>query len=682
MPAYNSGDIRNIAFCGAAASGKTSLTEALLARAGVIQTPGTIEKGNTQSDFDEQEIALQHSLFPALLSMDYEQIHVNLLDTPGYPDFLGRALSVLPAVETVAVLIDATEGVTATSQQIMDWARDRGHERLLIINKIDVEGVDLAACLQQIRDVFGPECLPLNLPAGNGKEVVDCFFAPDGVETDFSGVSEAHTEIVDQVVEMDETLMEIYLEQGQELAPAQLHDPFERAMRDGHLIPVCFVSARSGVGVDQLLNVFARLMPAPEEGNPPEFFLGEGSNAEAVSFSGAADAHVVAHVFKVDIDPFIGKLAFFRIHQGTINRDSQLFIGDGRKPFRVGHLLKIQGKQHQEVAQGIPGDICAIAKVDEVHFDAVLHDSHEEDHIHLRSIELPQPMQGLAIEARSKGDEQKISDALHKLAASDPSIQVEHIAALNETVLRAQGDLHLRVLLETMKQKHHVDVNTHIPSIAYKETIGGKAEAQYRHKKQSGGAGQFGEVAIRIAPLQRGEGFRFVDQVVGGVIPRQFIPAVEKGVRQVMKEGVIAGYAMQDIEVCLYDGKHHAVDSKEIAFVMAGKKAFIEAVRKAKPLVLEPVVSMQVEVPNQCMGDITADLSSKRARINNTEVQDNGSMRITADVPLSELDDYSSRLKSMTGGEGIFSVRFSHYDNVPGRVQKDLMDSYRPTNED
>ncbi len=682
MSAYSSGDIRNIALTGGVAAGKTTLTEALLSRSGAINNPGSVEKGNTQSDFDPQEIALQHSLTPSLLSMDYQQVHVNLLDTPGYPDFLGRTLSVLPAVETVAVVVDATEGVTATTQQMMDWAKERRFERLIIINKIDVEGLDLSACLQQIRDNFGTECLPLNLPAGNGSRVVDCFFAPDGGPTDFSSVADAHTEILDQVVELDEDLMEVYLEQGQELDVQQLHDPFEQALRDGHLIPVCFVSARSGAGVDELLDVFARLMPSPEEGNPAQFYLGEGSHAQPLSFAVDSSAHVVAHVFKVDIDPYIGKLAMFRIHQGTVNRDSQLFVGDGRKPFRVSHLLKLQGKQHSEVQKGIAGDIYAVAKVDEIQFDAVLHDSHEEDHIHLRPIDLPQPMQGLAIEARSKGDEAKISDALQKLAASDPSLRVDHVSALNETVLRGMGDLHLRVLLDTMKDKYHAEVNTHTPSIAYKETITSRAEARYRHKKQSGGAGQFGEVAIRVSPLQRGEGFRFVDEVVGGVIPRQFIPAVEKGVRQVMQEGVVAGYAMQDIEVCLHDGKHHAVDSKEIAFVMAGKKAFIEAVQKARPVVLEPVVSMLVDVPNQCMGDITADLSSKRARINNTELEENGMMRISAEVPLSELDDYPSRLKSMTAGEGIFSMQFSHYDNVPGRVQQQLMASYRPANEE
>ena len=684
MTSYTYEDIRNIALVGHGGAGKTTLVEALLHQAGAINAMGTVEKGTTVSDFDPQEQAHQHSLDSAIVSMDHQGNHINLIDTPGYPDFIGRALAVLPAVETCAVVINAQTGIELTTHRMMREARERQLDRLIIINKIDLPDVDLFNLLNQIKEIFGSECLPINLPADNGKQVVDCFFHPgsDGVRPDFSSVEEAHTRIIDQVVELDEDLMQIYLEQGEEISPEQLHDPFEQALREDHLVPVCFVSATSGAGIPELLEIFTRLLPNPTEGNPPQFLKGEGSQATPVEISPDPDTHVLAHVFKVSIDPYVGKLGVFRVHQGRVTRDSQLFIGDARKPFKVGHLLKLQGKQHTEINAGIPGDICAVAKVDDIHFDAVLHDSHDEDQLHLRSIKFPPPMYGLAIEVKSRGDEQKISDALHKLQAEDPSFLVEHHASLNETVIRGLGELHLRVMLEKLKDVYNIQVETHPPKIPYCETITTSAEGHHRHKKQTGGAGQFGEVYLRIEPKGRGEGYEFVDAVVGGVIPRQFIPAVEKGILQAMEEGVIAGYPLQDIKVTVYDGKYHSVDSKEVAFISAGKKAFIGAIKKAKPVVLEPVVNITITVPNQNLGDITADLSVKRGRITQTSAMAGGMSQISGQVPLSEISNYQSQLKSITGGVGFFSIDFSHHDPVPARRQQELMAEYKPREEE
>jgi elongation factor G len=419
-------------------------------------------------------------------------------------------------------------------------------------------------------------------------------------------------------------------------------------------------------------------MPNPLEGNPPQFLKGEGAGAQPIEIIPGPKQHALAHVFKVSIDPFIGRLGIFRVHQGTLRKDIQLFVGDGRKPFKVSHLLKLQGKEHQEISRGIPGDICAVSKVDDIHFDAVLHDSHDEDHLHLRSMILPEPMLGLAIEAKSRGDEQKISDALHKLQAEDPSVRVEHNAALNETVIRAQGELHLRIILERLRERYHADINTRPPRIPYRETITGAAEGHFRHKKQTGGAGQFGEVYLRIEPLPRGTGFEFVDAVAGGVIPRQYIPAVEKGVRQAYEHGAIAGYHMQDIRITVHDGKHHPVDSKEVAFFSAGRKAFLDAFLKARPVVLEPIVEIHVVTPNGSVGDVTADLSGKRGRISNTEALPGGMTNVSCQVPLSEIDGYQSKLKALTGGAGSFSMTYSHHEFVPARTQKALMDEYRP----
>ena len=682
MTLSKSEDIRNIGVLGHAGCGKTELVEALLHHAGAIASRGSLERGTMVSDFDPQEKRLGHSLDSTVCHLEHHGKLINIIDTPGYPDLLGRALSSLAGVETAAVVINAQMGVELVTQRVMENTAESGVCRLIIVNKIDAADINLEQLLEQIRESFGPECLPLNLPADKGHNVIDCFFNLDDQPTDFLSVSQAHTEIIDQVVEVDEQLMEVYLEQGQELNPEQLHDPFEKALREGHLIPVCFVSARTGAGIDQLLSILDRLMPNPSEGIPPQFMKGEGDNAQPVTVVPDPKHHAIAHVFKVTVDPFVGKMGIFRIYQGTITPNSQLYIGDGRKPFKPAHILRLQGKNHIEIAAGVPGDICAVAKIDDIHIDAVLHDSHDEDFFHLQMPPTPPPMTGIAIEPLRRGDEQKLSDALHKLSAEDPSIRIEHYAAANETVLRGMGELHLRILLERMQEHYHVEVETHPPSIAYRETIQSNAEGHYRHKKQTGGAGQFGEVSLKIEPGERGSGFEFVNKVVGATIPAQFIPAVEKGVHQIIDSGAIAGYPMQDIRVTVYEGKHHAVDSKEVAFVAAGKKAFLNAIQKAHPIILEPIVNIDIDVPNSSVGGITGDIAGKRGRINGTSSGARGQIHISGQIPLSELENYHSSLKSMTGGEGSYTIAFSHYETVPGNVQKSLTSAFKGHGDD
>jgi len=675
---YSTPQIRNVALAGHAGAGKTTLFEALLHAGGAIPAAGSLERGTTVSDFDPMEKARGHSLNTAVASTDHAGVHLNLIDTPGYPDFRGPTLSAFSAVETVAVVVNAANGVEYGTRRIMEYARARNLCRVLVVNKMDIDPGHLPALLEELREAFGPECLPINLPAGKGTRVVDCFFNPGG-ESDLGPVAEAHQRIVDQVVEINEQVMERYLEDGEEgLSGQALHDAFEQCLREGHLVPVCFVSARNGVGVKELLDLAEKLFPNPLEGNPPPF----EKNGQPFVATPDPAAHVVADVFKIVNDPFVGKLSVFRVFQGTVRRDSQLFIDDGRKPFKVGHLFKLKGKEHVEIERAIPGDIAAVAKIDEIHFDAVLHDSHDEDDIRLRPLDFPKPMFGLAIEAATRGQEQKLATALHKLSEEDPGFHVEHNHELNETVVRGLGELHLRVMLERIRERYGVDVVTRPPRIAYRETIAAPAEGHHRHKKQTGGAGQFGEVYLRIEPLERGKGFEFVDAVKGGTIPGQFIPAVEKGVRQVLDGGAIAGYQLQDVRVTVYDGKYHSVDSKEVAFVAAGKKAFLDAVLKARPQVLEPIVDLTVAVPEEHMGAITGQLAGKRARIHGTDAGRGGEILVRAQVPLSELGDYAAELKGATAGRGRYELEFSHYEPVPPQVQKQLVESYRPRHDD
>ena len=677
MPGYSTENIRNIALAGHAGAGKTTLFEALLQAGGEIQTAGTVERGNTVSDFDPMEKERGHSINSTIASIDHGGVHINLIDTPGYADFRGPTLSALAAVETCAVVVDAASGIEHSTQRMMDYARARRLCRLIIVNKIDSDGVDLAALVDELRQTFGNECLPINLPAEGGTRVSDCFFKPEG-NSDFSSVAEAHQQIIDQVVEINEEVMGHYLEDGEEgLSGQELHDAFEQCLREGHLVPICFVSARTGAGVRSLLALIEKLLPNPLEANAPPFVKGEGDAAESIEATPDAENHVIADVFKIINDPFVGKLSVFRIYQGTVRRDTQLLIDDGKKPFKVGHLFKLRGKEHSEIEDAIPGDIAAVAKVEDIHFDAVLHDSHDEDHIHLQPLPFPQPMFGLAIEPRHKGQEQKLSNAIHKLGEEDPCFHLEHNKELNETVIRGLGELHLKVMLERMKERYGVEVETRPPRIAYRETISARADGHHRHKKQTGGAGQFGEVFLKVEPLKRGEGFQFADEVKGGTIPGQFLPAVEKGVRQVLDGGAIAGYQLQDVKVIVYDGKHHPVDSKEVAFVAAGKKAFLDAITKARPIVLEPIVNLDVAVPESHVGDVTGSLASKRARINGTDALRGGELVIKAQIPLSEVTDYSNELKSMTGGQGRYTLEFSHYEPVPPNIQQQIIQQHQ-----
>ncbi|EPN5026857.1 elongation factor G [Vibrio vulnificus] len=659
--------IRNIAFVGQSGSGKTTLIEKLLFACDATTHLGSIEKGDTVTDFDDQSIQYQHSIEATPVALSWQKHRLNIIDTPGLSELLGRSLSVFPAVETSVLVLDPQMPLTQVTDKLFQFAQQQKKCQMIIINKLDNHGNQLEKLLDEIQDHFGSNCLPINLPSADGNEVVDCFFEPQYQQaTLLSSVEAAHETLIDQVVEVDEELMELYLEQGSELTPAQLHDPFEEALRTGHVVPICFASAQTGAGIELLLRTLAELMPMPNEGNPPLL----QKNGKMIKVNCDTLEHTVAHVYKISVDPYMGKLAYLRVFQGEINAGSQLYVGESNKAFKVGHLYQLQGKQRTEISRALAGDFCVLAKVDELEFDSIVHDSHDEDDVSLKTLHFPQPMYSLSLKPTKRGDEQKLGEVLNRIVSEDPSLRLEHRARTNETILSGQGEFHLKIALEKMASVYKLEVDTEQPSVEYFETITKPAEGQYRHKKQSGGAGQFGEVHLSVKPLERGAGFQFVNKVVGGAIPTSLIPAVEKGIHQALEEGAISNNPIRDIEVTVHDGKYHSVDSKEIAFVIAGKKAFLDAVKKADPIVLEPIVQLELTIPTNNVGDVTGDLSGNRGLIEGTEPQANNLTLIKGKSPLNELQDYARKLRALTGGEGSFNMSLSHYEPAPPAVQK------------
>lgn len=675
MPSYTTGDIRNVLIAGHGASGKTTLVDAMLFASGTVNRKGSPVDGTSFSDFEKEEKDHKHSIYSSVLHIDHQGKRFNIIDTPGSTDLIGQAIACLPAVETVAVVVNAQSGIEVVTRRIMEAAKERNLPRAIIINKIDLPDLDLEALVTRIQETFGAECLPINLPTGGAKAVVECLLNNSG-ESDFDSVRRCHAAILDQIVEMDENLMEKYLG-GEEPDYNALHAPFEKAMDDAHVVPILFTDAKNGVGVPELLDAIVKHFPSPLEGNMPQFLTGEGANEKPYEIHEDQEHPLLAHVFKVTTDPFVGKLALFRIHQGKLTGQSQVIIGHSKKPIKLGHVFHLQGKDHKEAQEIICGDIGCVAKIEDIHVNDVLHDDHALDSVHCKPLKFPVPMYGLAISPKARGDEQKISIQLHKLVEEDPTFKWHNDAQTHEVVINGLGELHLRLVLERMKNRG-VQVDTKPPKIAYRETILQKAEGHHRHKKQTGGAGQFGEVYLRIEPLERGKGFEFVDEIFGGAIPGQFVPAIEKGVRELLDQGAVAGYPLQDVRVIVYDGKHHPVDSKEVAFKAAGKYAFRDAILKAKPSILEPIVNMEVTVPEDKMGAITGDLSGKRGRIIGQDFLGGGMAMVKAQAPLAEVMTYQNQLKSVTGGQGSFSMELSHYDPVPPQVQKQLAEAYKP----
>jgi elongation factor G len=666
--AYTVEDIRNFALIGHGDVGKTTLVEAMLHKAGVTSRLGSVNEGTATTDYTPEEKDRKISIDTATAYCSWKGKEFNIVDTPGYQDFFGQVVSALPAVETAVLLVSAVNGVQLNTLKTWNAARKAGCAGIVVINKMDGENIDLEAVIPAIKEAVGTSCVPFNLPIGQGTGftgVFDVFSggqAPAGLIGDAAG---AHEEAMDAVVEVDEALLEKYLEQGT-IDPAELAGTLAKAVASGALVPILFAAARADKGVEEIMNMIATVAPAPTA-RVRKATKGD----KEVDVVADANAPFASFAFKSMTDPYVGKLSFLRVFRGSLTGDASVYDVRMEARYRVGHIYRMEGREQKEIQKAIPGDIIALAKIEAIEVNDSL--TTENEPVAFPKVTFPKPMVGLAVKPKARGDEQRIAGGLQKLAEEDHTFLVNRDTQTGELVITGMSTLHLDIMLARLKNRFDVEVTTSEPKIPYKETILGKAEARYRHKKQTGGRGQYGEVFIRIEPMERGSGFEFVDEVVGGRVPNQYIPAVEKGIREQLGKGVISGNVVEDVRVALYDGSFHPVDSSEAAFKMAAKKAFQEAFMAAKPVLLEPVVTLEITIPSEFMGDVTGDINSRRGRITGMDQAPGGLQILMVTVPLSEVMRYATELRSMTGGRGAYTMEFSHYDVVPQRIAEPII---------
>ncbi|MHC4643550.1 MAG: elongation factor G [Planctomycetota bacterium] len=667
----NTNDIRNIVLLGHAGSGKTSLAESILHKTGATNRLGSVDDKTSTCDYYDEEKEHQQSIGSAVVNTNHNGKLLNIIDTPGSPDFIGPAIKAIPAAETAVVVISGAAGIETNTRKLFTLAAKTNTPRLIVVNKIDADNIDLPGLVKSIQESFGSQCRCANLPAADKASVIDAIENETG-DSPLMDVAQAHTELIESVIEADDDLMESYLG-GEEISADKIASVFVEALKAGTIIPIVFTNARKEIGVNELLDIIVKCTPAPDQVEP--VLLKAGDSTTELKADPAAP--LAGLVFRTTFDPRSNmKYSTIRIFSGTMKSDSNILRNDEKKGVRPGHILKSQGGENKEINTGIAGDIITLAKVDELKTGDLINDGKVTGRFEPPAV--PEPMYSLALEPASRGDEQKISAALDKLCEEDPCFKIKRDQQTKELVASGLGDLHLRIMLEKMENRFKLSVNTKEPKIPYRETITAKAEGHYRHKKQSGGAGQFGEVYLRVEPAERDSDppLQFSWDIFGGSIPRQYEPAVAKGINEVMINGVIAGFPMQDIAVSIYDGKHHPVDSKEVAFRAAGKGAFKDGVLKAKPVLLEPIVNIEVTIPAENVGDITGDLSSKRGRVLGQDTLPGNIIVIKAQVPLSEVAQYNSQLKSVTGGRGSYSMTLSHYELVPPNVQQQIVAQY------
>ena len=664
-------EIRNVVLVGHGGSGKTSLAEALLFTAGVTTRAGRVEDGNTVTDFEPEEIERQISLSLALASFSWKGNKVNIIDSPGYAGFLGDARSALRAADLALFVVSGVDGVEVQTEILWDLAAEEGIPRAVFINKLDRERASYSRTLAQLQAAFGKRIAPVHMPIGSEHELSGLVRIvsnrghtysggnPVGTPTDTppdlaSTVEETHTALVESVVETDDELMEKYFE-GEEPTREQMIKVIHQGMLDREVFPVLIGSASALIGIDTLADFIVDFGPNPLEHASPPLVVGEDI---AVASSGPA----VAYVFKTISDPYVGRVSLFRVFSGSIKADDELEQPSHTGKVRMHNLFFMQGKEHHDTPEVVTGDIAAVAKLESVVAGDTLRSSMTS--VQISPVTFPKPVMSLAVFPKAAQDEEKLSTALSKIAEEDPTLQVERRSETKETVISGLGDTHLDVTVARLARKFGVEVDTAVPTVPYRETITGSTEAEGKHKKQSGGRGQFGVAFVRFEPLPRGSGYEFVNGIKGGSIPRQYIPAVDKGVQEGLNRGILAGYPTIDVRATVYDGKYHSVDSDELSFRMAGILAVRAAGSELRPVLLEPIVKANIRVPEEYMGDVIGDLNAKRGRV--LGMDSDGRLRVvTAEVPLAEMQRYAIDLRSITGGRGNFDMEFDHYQEMP-----------------
>ncbi len=668
-------EIRNAAIVGHANCGKTSLGEAMLHATGVTSRLGSVDDGSSMLDFDDESRERKQSVDSSVFYIEHKGALLNLVDTPGSPDYLGPALAPLAGVDSVLVVVSAVSGVEVNTRRMFNAARDLGLARLIVVNKMLAENAKLDSVVPQLRETFGTECLPVTVPTPGAGGVVSVLEATGG-DSPAGDVADWRTALMDAIAESDDALMESYMETG-DIPAEQLGPAFVRAVSTGHVVPIFFTDARKELGVRELLDHVVLCAPSPASAARREIVHGDGASAARVPVAPDPAGKFLAQVFKITSDPKSGiKYSVARVHAGTLRADGSMHVGDDRKAVRPGHIFKLRGNQHAEIPEAAAGDIVAFAKLD-LHIGTMLAAEALDGAIPMPRF--PTPMYSLAVEPRTRSDVDKMSTALTKFTEEDPCFQVHRDARTHELVIAGLGDQHLTVIRNRMRRLFKLEVDTKQPKIPYLETITGSAKfVDYTHKKQTGGAGQYARVVIDVEPAQRGADFEWEDKIFGGSISQPFRPAVQKGIRDQMKKGVIAGYPVVDVKVALVDGKEHPVDSKDIAFQIAGREVFKKAVAQCRPILLEPIVHIDVTAPQGNTGDITRDLAGKRGQILGQEILPGGQVTIRAQVPLSEVANYNSQLKSVTGGQGSYSMELSHYDPVPPNIQQQIVAAYKP----
>jgi elongation factor G len=672
MADYKVADLRNFAIAGHGGTGKTTLTEQILFKTKAMSRLGKPREGTSNSDYDDEEKQRQVSIYSAFLHARHKGKELQLVDTPGYDDFVGEVVEAFAAVETAFIAVSAEAGIQVNTRRLWKRATEAGLARALVLTKMDAEMAKYEEVLSALQASFGSACLPVTLPVGSGPKftgVVPVLNPPPNVPAEAKEqVDAAGQALRDAIVESDDALMERYLG-GEEISADELTAAASRAVAKGTLVPVFCCAADKDLGVSEILDGIVSLFPSPIEGLQRKGKK-PGSDDEAER-PASAEAPFSAQVVKALYDPYVGKLAYFRVFSGTLKCEDGLYNAREGKREKLYHIYRVQGKEQEEIESAGPGDIVAVAKIESLEVSDTV--CAESDPAVFPPLKFPEPMVSRAAEPKSRLDEQRMSTALARIVSQDRTFKAGRDEQTGELIITGLSDLHLDVVTSKLRKKpFEVEMTLKEPRIPYKETLAGKAQGHYRHKKQTGGRGQFAEVYLRVEPLPRGTEFEFVDDIYGGSIPSQFVPAVEKGVRETLVTGVIAGYPIVDVRASVYDGKHHEVDSSEAAFKIASARAFSDAFRNAKPILLEPIVNVEITIPSKYMGDITGDLSGRRGRIQGMDSAGDQQV-IKATVPLSAISNYSTQLRSITGGEGSYTLEFSHYEPVPSTLQETIV---------